>query len=123
MIQRILKYKSTQAVSIPNVRVLIYTDGMQYDANGSKILHDNPFTRYPIEGVNHDIVIGAFFGKENDDGCKELKGLLSRCPIHDVEQFFLFDRPEKIGNLKYLFRMASGASGFCPRCLEKELNI
>ncbi|MEO5889194.1 MAG: Ig-like domain-containing protein [Ferruginibacter sp.] len=123
MIQRILKYNSNQSVAIPNVRVLIYTDGMQFDTRGSKILHDNPFTKDLIPGVNHDIVIGAFFGKENDDGCKELKGLVSKCPIHDVEQFFLFDSPDKIGNLKYLFRMASGASGFCPKCLDKELKM
>ncbi len=121
MMQRILKYGSADAISIPNVRVLIYTDGMQFDSNGGKILRRNPFTQYPQDGLNHDIVIGAFFGQENDDGCKELKGLLSKCPIHDEPQFFLFDNPAKIGNLKYLFRMASGASGFCPKCLEKEM--
>jgi hypothetical protein len=103
------------------VRVLIYTDGMQFDAGGNRILRPNPFTQYPLHGLNHDIVIGAFFGQEDDDGCKELQSLLSRCPIHDEPQFFLFDKPAKIGNLKYLFRMASGASGFCPKCLEKEL--
>ncbi|TDH27267.1 VWA domain-containing protein [Segetibacter sp. 3557_3] len=122
MMQRILKYASADSVSIANIRVLIYTDGMQYDAIGSKVLRSNPFVQYPIEGLNHDIVIGAFFGKENDEGCKELKSLLSRCPIHDEVQFFLFDDPGKISSLKYLFRMASGASGFCPKCLEKELN-
>lgn len=121
MMQRILRYGSAEAVSIPNVRVLIYTDGMQFDSNGGKILHQNPFIQYPLEGLNHDIVIGAFFGQETDDGCQELKGLLSKCPIHDELQFFLFDNPAKIGNLTYLFRMASGASGFCPKCLEKEM--
>lgn len=121
MLQRILKYNSVDSVSIPNVRVLIYTDGMQYDANGNRTLQKNPFTEKPLEGLNHDIVIGAFFGKETDEGCTALKGLLSKCPIHDTPQFFLFDNPAQIGNLKYLFRMASGASGFCPKCLEKQL--
>jgi hypothetical protein len=121
MKQQILKFGSADSVSIANVRVLIYTDGMQYDARGGRTLLPNPFKENPIPGVNHDIVIGAFFGQEDDDGCQELRGLLSRCPIHDEEQFFLFDKPGKIGNLKYLFRMASGASGFCPKCLEKEL--
>ncbi len=121
MRQRVLKYGSSESVSIANVRVLIYTDGMQFDSIGNRILRPNPFTEHPLEGLNHDIVIGAFFGEENDDGCQELKSLLSRCPIHDEVQFFLFDKPAKIGNLKYLFRMASGASGFCPKCLEKEL--
>lgn len=120
MMQRILKYGSGDSVSIPNIRVLIYTDGRQF-AHGAKILHPNPFTQSPLEGLNHDIVIGAFFGNENDEGCQELKGLLSRCPIHDELQFFLFDDPARISSLKYLFRMASGASGFCPKDLEREI--
>jgi hypothetical protein len=117
-----LKNNPVESVSIANVRVLIYTDGMQYDANGGKILHANPFKQYPLSELNHDIVIGAFFGQEKDEGCNELKGLLSKCPIHDELQFFLFDDPAKISVLKYLFRMASGASGFCPKCLDKELT-
>jgi hypothetical protein len=122
MMQRILKHgAATESVSIPNVRVLIYTDGMQYDAVGGRTLLPNPFTQHPLKGLEHNIVIGAFFGQEDDDGCKELQSLLSRCPIHDELQFFLFDRPGKIGNLRHLFKMASGASGFCPKCLEKEL--
>ncbi len=111
------------SAAIPNVRVFIYTDGMQYDSNQNKRLYDNPFQADPIEGLNHDIVIGAFFGQENDDGCQELKSLLSYCPIHTTtKQFFLFDGPEKIDYLKNLFRMASGASGFCPLCLDKTLS-
>jgi|GEM_PF-2193718 hypothetical protein len=120
MTQRVLKHDSSESVAIPNVRVLIYTDGMQY-TDRDKVLRPNPFKQSPLEGLNHDILIGAFFGKETDDGCKDLRGILSRCPIHDELQFFLFDNPAKIGDLKYLFRMASGASGFCPKCLEKEL--
>jgi hypothetical protein len=121
MMQRILKYGSSDAISIPNVRVLLYTDGKQFDKMGGRILRPNPFIQYPLEGLNHDIVIGAFFGKGTDDGCTELQSLLSKCPIHDELQFFLFDDPSKINNLRYLFRMASGASGFCPKCLEKEM--
>ncbi|RDC62687.1 VWA domain-containing protein [Adhaeribacter pallidiroseus] len=120
MKQIILK-SSGDSLSIANVRVLIYTDGMQYDAQKNKILKANPFKLNPIVGLNHDIVIGAFFGNETDEGCQELQSLLSECPIHDERQFFLFNNPAKINILKYLFRMASGASGFCPRCLEKQL--
>lgn len=120
MMQRILKFGSSDSVAIPNIRVLIYTDGRQF-AHGAKALHPNPFREFPLEGLNHDIVIGAFFGSEDDEGCEELKSLLSRCPIHDELQFFLFDDPSRISSLKYLFRMASGASGFCPKDLEKGL--
>ena len=122
MKQRILKHDSVESVSIPNIRVLIYTDGMQYNNQGDRTLHPNPFKQHPLTDLNHDIVIGAFFGHETDEGCKELKGLLSKCPRHDVQQFFLFDSPTQMSNLKSLFRMASGASGFCPKCLEIQLS-
>lgn len=122
MIQRLMRYKTNVGVSIPNIRVLLYTDGRQFDRKGNTELNPNPFKEYPIENLNHDIVIGAFFGKETDPGCNELQGLLSKCPLHDELQFFLFDDPAKIANLQYLFRMASGASGFCPSCLEKEIR-
>ena len=64
--------------------------------------------------------MGAFFGKADDDGCAELRGILSPCPIHGFEQFFLLDQPTKVATLSKIFRMASGASGFCPRCIPKE---
>ena len=122
MLQRIFKFNSIDTVSIANVRVMIYTDGMQYDAQGNRELLPNPFKINPLPRLNHDIVIGAFFGQPSDNGCHELQSILSNCPIHNSLQFFLFDKPANIGDLKYLFRMASGASGFCPRCLEKQLK-
>lgn len=121
MVQRILQYGSAEAVTIPNVRVLIYTDGTQFVGQRRAAILPNPFVQYPLDGLNHDILIDAYLGQENDEGCKELRSLLSRCPIHNQHQFFLFDNPAKIGNLKYLFRMASRATGFCPKRLEKEL--
>jgi hypothetical protein len=121
MRQRILKY-NLESVSIANVRVLIYTDGRQYGSNGDKTLNPNPFKVKPLDELNHDIVVGAFFGKEDDSGCSDLKSLLSNCPIHDELQFFLFDKPAQIGSLKHLFRMASGASGFCPKCLKIQMG-
>ena len=122
MKQRILKFGSVESVSIPNIRVLIYTDGKQYDIREDRTLRPNPFKENPLPDLNHDILIGAFFGQETDEGCKELKGLLSKCPRHDVLQFFLFDNAKQMSNLKHLFRMASGASGFCPKCLEIQLS-
>lgn len=120
-VQQVIWTSNERSVPIANVRVLIYTDGMQFDASKKRILNENPFRLHTLPGLNHDIVIGAFFGKDTDEGCEELKGLLSKCPIHDVVQFFLIDNPGQLGILKNLFRMASGASGFCPVCLEKKL--
>lgn len=122
MVQRIFKYDSVDSVSVPNVRVLLYTDGRQYVVNGSMVLNPNPFKQNVLSGLNHDILIAAYFGAESDPGCRELRNIVSSCPIHNIPQFFLFNDPAHIGNLKYLFRMASGASGFCPACLEKQLR-
>ena len=122
LVQRIFKYGSTDSISVPNIRVLMYTDGRQYVVNGSMVLNPNPFNQKPIVGLNHDILIAAFFGSENDPGSRELHNIVSNCPIHNIPQFFLFDDPAHIGDLKYLFRMASGASGFCPSCLKKQLT-
>ncbi len=121
MQQKIMLGDSVASKTIPNVRVLIYTDGVQCDAKGAGKLFPNPFKNHPLPGLNHDIVIGAFFGNRKDEGYEELKGLMSDCPIHGETQFFYFDSPEKLMNLKYLFRMASGASGFCPKCLEQHV--
>lgn len=120
MLQRILKFNSFDIISIPNIRVLLYTDGMQYDANGSTALNPNPFKQNPLPGLNHDILIAAYLGSEIDHGYRDLSNMLSNCPIHDIQQLFLFDKPSDLGNLKYLFRMASRASGFCPSCIKKD---
>jgi hypothetical protein len=122
MYQSIMKGGSATSVSIPNIRVMMYTDGRQYDAQEGRHLKPNPFLKPPA-GLNHDVLIGAFFGRASDDGCAELKELVIFCPTHeDTKQFFLFDTPKKIDLMKHLFRMASGASGFCPLCLGKELR-
>ena len=121
MMQQVLKY-NLESISVPNVRVLLYTDGKQYVKNGSKVLNPNPFKVNMPEGLGCDILIGAFFGSKTDEGYKDLLNLVSDCPSHRIPQLFLFDDAANIGNLKYLFRMASGASGFCPHDLESLLK-
>jgi hypothetical protein len=122
MNQTIMRGGSSNSISIPNIRVMMYTDGRQYDAQGGRHLKPNPFLK-PPPGLNHDVLIGAFFGSASDEGAAELKQLVSACPSHEgVKQFFLFDTPKKIDHMKHLFRMASGASGFCPLCLGRELR-
>lgn len=94
---------------VPNVRVLIYTDG-EDEVSGK--INGNPFKNEEV-----DILLGAFFGKGEEPGCRMLKGVLSKCPIHEIDQFFLINDPVRIQTMQKLFRMASGASGFCPMCL------
>lgn len=119
MKQQVVK-NDMSTLTIPNIRVLMYTDGKQFDKSGGRKLLPNPFKEQPLPGIEHDILIGAFFGPGEDDGSKELQQILSNCPMHDHPQFFLFDEPGKMNDLRYLFKMASGASGFCPVCLQKQ---
>lgn len=104
--------KSGEQKIVPNVRVLIYTDGE--DQVSGKI-HGNPFKNEEV-----DVLMGAFFGRGEESGCKELKGIVSKCPIHEFDQFFLINDPSRIQTMRKLFRMASGASGFCPMCLAQD---
>lgn len=107
-------------IVVPNVRVFIYTDGMQYVDGESKELI-NPFLGggdLPDSPV--DILLGAFIGSEKSKGCKDLERILSDCPEHDTKQFFLIDKPEDTVELAGIFRMASGNSGFCSECVKKE---
>jgi hypothetical protein len=100
--------KNSNKKIVPNVRVLIYTDGM--DTESTQII--NPFKNEDV-----DILMGCYFGIGEEQGCRALKEIVSKCPKHDFEQFFLINDPRRIQTLRKLFRMASGASGFCPLCL------
>jgi len=103
---------------IPNVRVLLFTDGEHYLGEDNKTLNPNPFKNLQYNGKVFDLLMGAYYGNSGDNGYHQLKSLASRCPRHpQQDQFFLFDDPSKVANLKGLFRMTSGASGFCPVCL------
>lgn len=97
---------------MPNIRVLIYTDG-EDEVTGH--ITGNPFKNEEV-----DILMGAFFGQGEEPGCMALKNIVSKCPIHEVDQFFLINDPTRIQTLRKLFRMASGASGFCPVCLAQD---
>ena len=113
-LEHVVLTKAGQSRVVPNVRVLLYTDGVQY-LDGRHDALVSPFKEWET-----DILMGAFFGDSSESGCNELRGILSKCPNHDFEQFFLLDQPSKVAHLRKLFRMASGASGFCPLCIPKE---
>ncbi|MDL2312687.1 VWA domain-containing protein [Bacteroidales bacterium OttesenSCG-928-B11] len=107
------QWVGTKAIDIPNVRIMLYTDGEQLQHYGDII---NPFKANNDE---LDLLIGAYIGNPTDSGCKQLEHIVSNCPIHNQKQFYVMDTPQKIATLRGLFRMASGASGFCPYCIEK----
>ncbi|MEO5891040.1 MAG: VWA domain-containing protein [Ferruginibacter sp.] len=109
---------------IPNVRVLLFTDGGQYMGDGKTKINASPFKKLEYDGKVIDLLMGAYYGTSEDSDYHKLKELVSKCPRHpEVDQFFLFDEPNKLTNLKGLFRMASGASGFCPTCLEEATTV
>lgn len=103
-------------IAIPNARVLIYTDGEHNVTAAVK----NPFLEEP-----QSILMSAFIGEDEDSaGIKQMRNLANVCPKHaPAKGFFLVNSPERIQTLKGLFRMASGASGFCPSCLALERPI
>lgn len=116
---RIVNRKTAKDVDVPNVRVFIYTDGMQYVDEVSDTLV-NPFKGGgDLPGNPVDILLGAFIGTSQDAGCNELKEILSDCPEHDHKQFFLIESSSDAVELSGVFRMASGNSGFCKQCIEK----
>ncbi len=97
-------------ITIPNARAFIYTDGEHNVTAAIK----NPF-----EQIEQSILMTAFIGEDEESpGIKQMKELAAICPKHSpAKGFFLFDDAERSQILKGLFRMASGASGFCPSCL------
>jgi hypothetical protein len=109
---------------IPNVRVLLFTDGGHYLGPDKTTLNPSPFRNLQYNGKVFDLLMSAYYGSSTDKDYNKLKGLASKCPRHpETDQFFLFDDPKKVANLKGLFRMASGASGFCPTCLEEANSL
>jgi hypothetical protein len=109
---------------IPNVRVVLFTDGGQYMGPDKTTLNPSPFKNLQYNGKIFDLLMCAYYGGSTDNDYGKLKGLASKCPRHPgTDQFFLFDDPTKVANLKGLFRMASGASGFCPTCLDEANTV
>lgn len=107
------QYFGTKSIDVPNVRIMLYTDGEQLPHYGPIV---NPFKANNDE---LDLLIGAYIGNPDDNGCKQLEEVVGNCPTHNTKQFYVMDEPKKIATLRGLFRMASGTSGFCPNCIEK----
>ncbi len=99
-------------IDIPNVRVLIYTDGEHNVTAAIK----NPFAQ-----DEQSVLISAFIGEEDAKGVRQMQSIACTCPRHaPARGFFLIHSPERVQTLRGLFRMASGASGFCAACLQLE---
>ncbi|MEL7221825.1 MAG: hypothetical protein AAGJ93_10930, partial [Bacteroidota bacterium] len=63
MKHRIMK-KDAKTISVPNVRVLLYTDG-HHNATGEVVVN-------PFQGQSPDLLMGAYFGAASDKGNQQL---------------------------------------------------
>ena len=111
--------RTMDQVEVPNVRVFIYTDGIQC-VDGETTALTNPFKQGGgLVDSKVDLLLGAFIGEARQNGYRELKAIISDCPRHDKEQFFLIQSPEDGARLSKVFSMASEGSGFCDTCLKQ----
>ncbi len=103
-----------ESINAPNIRCLIYSDGVHNYPKDSDI--DNPFA-----DDETSILMTAFFGKKNTQGFEEMKSIACTCPKHGAPGVFLINCMEEYHKLRGLFRMSSGASGFCGYCLPRDI--
>lgn len=108
--QSISRKSSGAQIAVDNLRVLVYSDGEHNPPDGGKL--ENPFAQ-----DDPSLLLSVFIGKETEQGANQMKSLACTCPIHELPGYFLINAPERYQTLRRLFRMASGASGFCPSCL------
>lgn len=98
--------------TIPNFRTLIYSDGGH---NVGELR--NAFASSDDDATPWSLLMTAFIGSSEDPGAIQMKDFAGKCPVHGYKNFFLINDPNRFQKLRGLFRMASGASGFCPICL------
>jgi hypothetical protein len=106
----ILVKKTNRTESIPNIRTMIYSDG------GHNVGHLS--NSYAAD--EYSTLMTMFFGPYSNAGAKQMENMACVCPDHEKKGFFLIDVPTKYTTLRHLFRMASGASGFCESCSKTE---
>jgi hypothetical protein len=104
-------------ISVPNVRVMLYSDGEHNPDPEKSVVLTNPFA-----SLDPSPLMTAFIGdekasEETSHGADQLLELANICPEHREKGYFLINSPGRRAVLRRLFRMASGASGFCPQCL------
>ena len=109
--------QSGQAITVPNIRVMIYSDGG----------HTVGTLSNAFDGTSPSPLMTAFIGDENESpghrlGADQMRMLANTCPEHGQKGYFLINAPERHAVLRNLFRMASGASGFCPQCLRRQFG-
>ncbi len=99
-------------VVMPNFRAFIFSDGKH---NRGALI--NGFAEGEESQDPWATLMTAFIGAHNDAAVPQMKSLAGTCPYHTRKNFFLINDKDRFQQLRGLFKMASGASGFCPVCL------
>lgn len=99
-------------VIVPNFRALIFSDGKH---NRGALV--NSFAEGETSSSPWSLLMTAFIGNHDDPAVAQLKSLAGVCPYHARLNFFLINDRQRFQQLRGLFKMASGSSGFCPVCL------
>jgi len=106
--------RDTDEIEVPNVRVMIYSDGVQ---NIGELA--NPFAGMkPVS-----VLMTSFIGQPEGDmreGADDLRGMANICPKHGHAGYFLVHKEARGELLRKVFRMATKASGFCTQCALEE---
>lgn len=111
-----LECHDDKTITFPNARVMIYSDGRHNQVGGKSLL--NAFC-----DLEPSPLMTAFIGEESASeeqllGANQMKELATICPIHNQRGYFLINSIDRQSILRGVFRMASGATGFCPQCLK-----
>jgi hypothetical protein len=107
-------------IQVPNVRVMLYSDGQHNPQQSSPI--SNPFEKLEVSPLMTAFIGNEASSKESLEGAKQLKELANICPIHGKKGYFLINSSKRHAVLRNLFRMATRASGFCQECLKSMIN-
>jgi len=100
---------------VPNIRILAYSDGQHNPADGSTLV--NSFAKLSPSPLMTAFIGDPSSSDEAQQGAREMNELATTCPEHGIKGYFQIDGLAKHAQLRNLFRMASGASGFCPSCI------
>ncbi len=108
---------------IPNIRVLIYSDG-EHNVGELK----NPFKdRYlkaglkSSEGTPTNGVMSIYFGSASDPGAEQMRSIAGYCPQHGGVGYIPISKLEHDKYLRDLLHLTSKATGFCLLCSNHKL--
>lgn len=106
----------TGDIKLPNIRVVIYSDG-QHNEGALR----NAFATFPPRSVLMTAFLGDREASDNArNGSDQMKALANICPVHNRPGYFLVNSLLRSDYLRQLYHMSTGTSGLCPSCMRDE---